>query len=164
MATQRGANLIQWTTRLMANDNQKGSAQHKGHGPTRVLSDAQRARLEQRLLAERERIITVLDRANDQARSEEARDQSGDISAFPTHPADQGTDQQQRELDNAVNMNESETLNEIDAALDRLRSHPDRFGIDERTGRPIPMARLEEIPWARLGVEGQAAAEKSGAE
>lgn len=123
------------------------------------MNDAQRKRLEERLLAERSRIRGVLDRINRTARSADERDQSGDISIMPTHAADLGTDEQQRELDTSVNQNEADTLAEIDAALERLYKTPERYGIDERTGTPIPMARLEVIPWARFNVEGQTAAE-----
>jgi RNA polymerase-binding transcription factor DksA len=123
------------------------------------MNDAQRKRLEGRLLAERSRIRDVLDRMNRTARSADERDQSGDISIMPTHPADIGSDEQQRELDTSVNQNEADTLAEIDAALERLYKTPERYGVDERSGEPIPMARLEVIPWARFNVQGQTAAE-----
>lgn len=119
------------------------------------MNDAQRKRLEGRLLAERSRIRGVLDRMNRTARSADERDQSGDISIMPTHPADIGSDEQQRELDTSVNQNEADTLAEIDAALERLYKTPERYGVDERSGEPIPMARLEVIPWARFNVRGR---------
>ena len=124
------------------------------------MNDAERSRLEKRLLEERARITGVLDRMNATARSDEARDQDGDLSVLPTHPADLGTDEQQRELESSVNQNEADTLAEIDAALERLYKSPERYGIDERTGKPIPMARLELVPWARYDVDGQAAVEQ----
>ena len=100
------------------------------------MNDAQRKRLEGRLLAERSRIRGVLDRMNRTARSADERDQSGDISIMPTHPADIGSDEQQRELDTSVNQNEAETLAEIDSALERLYKTPERYGVDERSGEP----------------------------
>jgi RNA polymerase-binding transcription factor DksA len=124
------------------------------------MNDADRKRFEQRLLDERARITAVLDRMNSTARSEEERDQDGDLSVMPTHPADLGTDEQQRELETSVTRNEADTLAEIDAALERLYRSPEQYGIDERTGKPIPLARLEVIPWARYDVDGQAAVEK----
>jgi RNA polymerase-binding transcription factor DksA len=124
------------------------------------MNNADRKRFEQRLLDERARITGVLDRMNTTARSDEARDQDGDLSVMPTHPADLGTDEQQRELETSVNQNEADTLAEIDAALERLYKTPERYGVDERTGKPIPMARLEVVPWARFDVEGQTAVEE----
>jgi len=124
------------------------------------MNESDRKRFEKRLLDERARITSVLNRMTATARSDEQRDQDGDLSVMPTHPADLGTDEQQRELESSVNQNEADRLAEIDAALERLYKEPDRYGVDERTGKPIPLARLEVIPWARYDVEGQAAAEK----
>jgi len=124
------------------------------------MNESDRKRFEKRLLDERARIAGVLDRMNATSRSDEQRDQDGDLSVMPTHPADLGTDEQQRELESSVNQNEADTLAEIDAALERLYKDPDRYGVDERTGKAIPLARLEVIPWARYDVEGQAAVEE----
>ena len=107
------------------------------------------AHFERRLLDERARVTDVLRRGQVEAGGEEARDQAGDLSAFPFHPADLGTDEMQRELDDAVASQEAATLAEIDAALERLYRTPERFGVDERTGEAIPRERLELIPWAR---------------
>lgn len=46
-----------------------------------------------------------------------------------------------------------DTINEIDAALARMRDG--RYGISETTGEPIPFERLQLIPWARTGVDEQ---------
>jgi len=123
------------------------------------MDDVQRKRFEKRLLEERARITRVLDRMNDAVRSDDERDQAGDLSTLPTHQADLGSDEQQRELDGSVTRSEADTLAEIDAALERLYKTPERFGVDERTGKPIPSARLDVIPWARFDVSGQAADE-----
>lgn len=123
------------------------------------MNDVQRKRLEERLIEERSRITGVLDQMNQTARSADDRDRSGDISAMPTHAADLGSDEQQRELETSVTRNEADTLSEINAALERLYKTPERYGVDERTGKPIPLARLEVIPWARYDVDGQSAAE-----
>src|SRR3954462_14107918 len=121
------------------------------------MNDADRKRFEKRLLDERARITGVLDRMNTTARTDEERDQAGDLSLMPTHQADLGSDEQQRELDTSVNQNEADTLAEINAALERLYKTPEQYGIDERTRKPIPLARLEVVPWARYDVEGQKA-------
>jgi RNA polymerase-binding transcription factor DksA len=41
----------------------------------------------------------------------------------------------------------SETMSEIDAALNRLKEG--RYGVSETTGEPIDYKRLLVIPWAR---------------
>jgi DnaK suppressor protein len=113
------------------------------------LTDKQRRHLEHRLQEERARLSRELDRSvADQSQADE-QDRAGDISALPFHPADLGTDTMDTELDasNATRM--SRELAEIDAALERLYRAPERFGICEDTGRPIPFERLDVIPWAR---------------
>jgi DnaK suppressor protein len=123
------------------------------------MNDTDRKRFEKRLLDERARITTVLDRMNTTARSDDQQDQDGDLSLMPTHQADLGSDEQQRELETSVNQNEADTLAEINAALERLYKTPEQYGIDQRTGKPIPFARLDVVPWARYDVEGQTNAE-----
>jgi RNA polymerase-binding transcription factor DksA len=113
------------------------------------LTDAQRRHLERRLQEERARIVRDLDRAGAESAGAESRDRSGDLSEVPFHPADLGTDTMDGELaaSNATRM--SRELAEIDAALERLYRTPERFGLCEQTGEPIPYERLEIIPWAR---------------
>jgi DnaK suppressor protein len=113
------------------------------------LTDKQRRHLEHRLQEERARLSRELDRSvADQSQADE-QDRAGDLSALPFHLADLGTDTMDTELDasNATRM--SRELAEIDAALERLYRAPERFGICEDTGRPIPFERLDVIPWAR---------------
>ena len=114
-----------------------------------ALTDAQRRQLERRLQEERARIQRALDRSIDEYSDETDRDRAGDLTAMPFHPADQGTDTMQAELDasNATRM--SRQLAEIDAALERLHRDPERFGVCEDTGGDIPFERLDVIPWAR---------------
>jgi DnaK suppressor protein len=114
-----------------------------------ALSDSQRKHLEQRLRDERDRALRSLNRAVDESSRESEEDQAGDLTKMPTHQADLGTDTMQEELDASNATRISRQLAEIDAALERLYSDPERFGVCERTGVPIPWARLEIIPWAR---------------
>jgi RNA polymerase-binding transcription factor DksA len=119
-----------------------------------ALSDTQRKHLEERLQEERRRLLRALNRevADQSAADDQGRD--GDLSNVPFHLADRGTDTMQTELQasNATRM--SRELAEIDAALERLYQHPERFGICEETGKPIPFERLDVIPWARTCKQG----------
>ena len=123
-----------------------------------ALSDRQREHLARRLRDERARLTADLDASRDAAASADGRDRAGDLSAAPFHAADLGTDTMDAELDasNAARM--SRELAEIDAALERLYHTPERFGVCEETGAPIPYARLEIVPWARTC--GQAAGDR----
>ena len=113
------------------------------------LTDTQRKHIEQRLREERARALGSLNRSLDESSSESEEDQAGDLTKMPTHQADLGTDTMQEELDASNVTRISRELAEIDAALERLYSDPEHFGTCERTGAPIPWARLEIIPWAR---------------
>jgi RNA polymerase-binding transcription factor len=116
---------------------------------TVALTDSQRSLLEERLRDERARALRSLNRSVDERAEESEEDQAGDLTKMPTHQADLGTDTMQEELDASNSTRISRQLAEIDAALERLYTAPERFGICEDTGAPIPWARLALIPWAR---------------
>jgi DnaK suppressor protein len=113
------------------------------------LTTAQRAHLGRRLLDERARALSLLNReVTDQADGTQ-RDEAGDLSQMPFHPADLGTDTMNDELQASNETRISRELAEIDAALEQLYQRPNEFGVCEDTGRDIPFERLDLIPWAR---------------
>jgi DnaK suppressor protein len=114
-----------------------------------ALSASQRKHLEARLLEERSRAQRTLRRSVDEQSDGDEQDRSGDLTSMPLHMADRGTDTMQQELDASNATRVSRELAEIDAALERLYQNPEKFGICEDTGKDIPYARLEIIPWAR---------------
>ena len=113
-----------------------------------ALTDKERRHLERRLREERAETVRLPDRYQDEQSATE-RERAGDVSSFPTHPADEGTDTYDAEVEGSLAARATEELHEIDAALERLHREPKRFGVCERTGEPIPFARLDLIPWAR---------------
>ena len=113
------------------------------------LTDAQRRHLEHRLQEERTRLQRDLNRSLAVQQQNDEQDRAGDLSKFPFHPADIGTDTIDSELETSNETRMSRELAEIDAALERLYRTPERFGICEDTGRPIPFERLDIVPWAR---------------
>jgi RNA polymerase-binding transcription factor len=114
----------------------------------RPVTKEQRKHLERRLLEERERITRSLARYEESTR-DTMQEEAGNLSKVPFHMADEGTDTMQRELEASNATRESAELAEIDAALRRLYEEPERFGVCEDTGQPIPFARLDIVPWAR---------------
>ncbi len=117
-----------------------------------TLTPTQLKHLEKRLHEERERLLAQL---NDFAATESSEDSetlAGDISKFPTHSADLGTDVNEEEVEASISTRVSAELVEIDAALDRMVTSPETFGLDEQTGKPIPFERLDIIPYARIAV------------
>jgi DnaK suppressor protein len=111
-----------------------------------ALTDAQRRHLEGRLKEERERALEVI-RRYDEGRSNP--DDDGDLTNYPYHMADQGTDSFDQEMSTQLADRATRELEEIDAALQRFYETPDRFGVSEATGKPIPFERLDIVPWAR---------------
>ena len=114
-----------------------------------ALSATQRKHLERRLLDERARAQRTLSRSVAENADGDEQDRAGDLTSMPLHMADLGTDTMQQELDASNATRVSRELAEIDAALERLYQAPDKFGRCEDTGKDIPFARLDLIPWAR---------------
>ena len=113
------------------------------------LTEKQRRHLARRLQEERTRALRTLNRSVGEYAEGDEQDRSGDLSVMPSHPADLGTDVMQAELDASNATRVSRELAEIDAAIERLRSTPEKYGVCEDTGEDIPYARLDLIPWAR---------------
>jgi DnaK suppressor protein len=117
-----------------------------------TLTDEQRRHLERRLHEEREHAQAII-RRYDEERDASQAESDGDLSSFPSHVADQGTDNYDQEMAAQLAQRASRELEEIDAALQRLYEHPERFGISETTGEAIAFERLDLIPWARTAAE-----------
>src|SRR5213075_932289 len=56
---------------------------------------------------------------------------------------------------------DQDAIYEIEEALKRIEKGT--YGVCELTGKPIPKARLDAIPWTRFTVEAQAQLERDGA-
>jgi RNA polymerase-binding protein DksA len=79
------------------------------------------------------------------------RKEMSDLSHMPIHMADQGTDNYNEEFNLDLMESERKLLIEIYNALDRIEDGT--YGICDGSGKPIPKARLEAIPWAKYCVE-----------
>jgi RNA polymerase-binding transcription factor DksA len=112
---------------------------------------------------QRERLLalkdTLLDSMNGVAKdSLRSRAEGSEASAFGMHQADAGSDAYDRDFALSLLSQEQDSLYEIDEALKRLESGS--YGICEISGKPIPHARLEALPFTRYTVECQAELEK----
>jgi len=74
------------------------------------------------------------------------------------HQADAGSDAYDRGFALSLLSQEQDALYEIEEALKRVDAGT--YGICEMSGKPIPHARLEAIPFARFTVECQTQIEK----
>lgn len=118
---------------------------------TRDLSDADIARLKEILLQKRQAILANVGEIEGEALNRSRSEASGDLSYMPIHMADIGTDSYNQDLALDLANGERDLLREVDDALNRIEEGT--YGFCEGTGKPIPKARLEAIPWARYCVE-----------
>ena len=75
--------------------------------------------------------------------------------------ADSGTDNFDRDFALSLLSADQDSVYEIEEALKRIEKKT--YGVCELTGKTIPRARLEAIPWTRFTVEAQAQLERDGA-
>lgn len=90
-----------------------------------------------------------------------AEESAQEMASYSLHMADSGTDAYDRDFALSLLSSDQDAIYEIDEALRRIERNT--YGICELTGKPIPKARLEAIPWTRFTVEAQAQLERDGA-
>ena len=90
-----------------------------------------------------------------------AKDSAQELPGYSLHMADSGTDNFDRDFALSLLSSDQDAVYEIEEALKRIEKKT--YGVCELTGKPIPRARLEAIPWTRFTVDAQAQLEKDGA-
>jgi len=106
-----------------------------------------REHFEERLLEERREALETLDRMDERARGTLAGD-DGDLTNYPLHMADDGTDTMEQEKEFLLASKEGRRVWMIDEALRRLYKDEGEYGRCGECGREISEERLELIPWA----------------
>ena len=124
------------------------------------MTEQQRQHLEERLLQERARVNRALERLDEAATISTASD--GELTLYPLHLADQGTDTIEQEKSLMLLSQEGRRLGEIDEALRRLYKEPERYGTCDVCGSGIAFERLDVVPWARHCLECQRVHENGG--
>ena len=124
------------------------------------MKKAERDRIEERLLEERQERIEVLTEIDErfQKRLEQGDDE---LTKYPLHMADEGTDTMEEEKEFLLAHKEGEQLMEIDESLRRLYKEPEKFGVCESCGNEIGVERLAMVPWAKLCIECKRDAEEA---
>ncbi len=89
-----------------------------------------------------------------------AKESAEEMPGYSLHMADSGTDNFDRDFALSLLSSDQDAIYEIEEALKRIEKST--YGICELTGKPIPKARLDAIPWTRFTVEAQAQLEKEG--
>jgi DnaK suppressor protein len=107
---------------------------------------------------EHQRVLLMAERRNYTRQAEELRAQAealalehepGDVQ-FDEEGGEGGTANVDRELDLHLSAQAQAAIEEIDAALDKITAGT--YGFCESCGSPVPKARLEALPHARLCV------------
>jgi DnaK suppressor protein len=146
-----------------ARPGSKGGSKH-GPDTVRLLGKNNRERkLDPFTRRQKEKLLQLRDAmvdsmagvAQDTLRS---RAEGSEASAFGMHQADAGSDAYDRDFALSLLSQEQDALYEIDQALKRIELGT--YGICEMSGKSIPRARLEAIPFARFTVECQSQLEK----
>ena len=110
------------------------------------MTDQQRQKIEQRLLEERDRAAERMKRHQEEVANS---DDDGDLTHYPFHPADEGTDTIEQEKALMLGSRDGDYMQTLDEALRRLHEDPDNFGRCENCQQQISFERLEMVPWTR---------------
>jgi len=134
--------------------NAKGKAPKAGftsNGAVRIKPEWQK--YYNTLLGLRERLLAQMNGL--------AKESAETVTSYSLHMGDAGTDNFDRDFALSLLSSDQHAIYEIEEALRRIEKGV--FGVCELTGKQIPKARLEAIPWTRFTVEAQAQLEKEGA-
>jgi len=131
------------------------AAMLRGNNHDKKLSPFVRKQKEKLLQLRDAMVDSMAGVAQDTLRS---RAEGSEASAFGMHQADAGSDAYDRDFALSLLSQEQDALYEIDQALKRVELGT--YGVCEMSGKPIPHARLEAIPFARFTVECQSQLEK----
>ena len=116
----------------------------------RPLNASERDEFRELLLTHRRDLLGNVARMRAETLDKNRQDAAGNLSKFPTSPADLGSDNFELEFTLSLLESERELLKEIDEALRRIDQGV--YGICEGTGQAIPRDRLRFEPWARYTV------------
>jgi RNA polymerase-binding protein DksA len=109
-------------------------------------------RFRETLLEARQRVEAAIQNLHDEHPGTLVED-SGEETAYDNHLADTATETYDRELDYTLEENSEHVLAEIDSALKRIEEGT--YGTCTNCDRPIPVERLEALPWATLCIDCQ---------
>lgn len=103
------------------------------------------------LLRARDELLSEHHRLGTQASKFDAKD-------MMQSDAESATDESTRDYALGMLTNYQHRLEEIEAAIERIKDGS--YGICERTGKPIPVERLNAVPWTRFRADAEAELEE----
>lgn len=121
------------------------------------MKKSEQKKYEKLLLAKRAQLIEELGLLKKTSLDRTLKENTGDLSSYSYHMADQGTDAMEREKAFLFASKSGRLLHHIDEALRRLQN--DKYGKCIECGNPINPARLEAVPHARMCIKCKEAEE-----
>ncbi len=107
-------------------------------GPKKIKPEWQK--YYQRLLELREQLLHQMNGL--------AQESAQEVPGYSLHMADSGTDNFDRDFALSLLSSDQDAVYEIEEALKRIEKKT--YGVCELTGKSIPRARLDAIPWTRF--------------
>jgi RNA polymerase-binding protein DksA len=115
------------------------------------FSDDELQHFKELLLQRRREAKDEIDQMREQV--EEAREQSGDNTAYGVHMADAGTDAMEREKLHLMIARQQKYIGYLERALERIENNT--YGVCRVTGEPISKERLEAVPHTEISIEAK---------
>lgn len=112
-----------------------------------TLTDKQIAEFKQRLLELRTQLTHKLEGEQEQVKKPD------ESKGYSQHQADEGTDDFDRTITIGLTAHDQTVLRQIDRALEKIQEGT--YGICDVSQEPIPLKRLEAIPYAAMTVAAQ---------
>jgi len=110
------------------------------------------------IASKKKELLSELGYLENSSMSATAKDQSGDLSSYSYHMADQGTDTMDREMAFSLASREGRYLHHLNEALERIEKGT--YGICRSCGKEISRTRLEAVPNATQCINCKNAEEK----
>ena len=107
----------------------------------------------QKLLTEKQHVLTEMDEIQAGNLKQSISDQVGENSRYSYHLGDVASLAYGREFSMGLSERQQKYLEQIDDALARIEEGT--YGICKVTGEPIAIERLEEVPIAKYSVKGK---------
>jgi RNA polymerase-binding protein DksA len=122
------------------------------------MKKAELEHFRQLILKKKQDLLEELGYLENAAMNKTPKDQSGDLSSYSFHMADQGTDTLDREMVFTFASREGRYLHHLNEALDRIEKGT--YGICRTCGGPISKKRLEAVPNATQCISCKSQEEK----
>ena len=121
------------------------------------FSDDELEHFKELLLQRRREAKAEIEQMREQVK--EAKEQSGDNTAYGVHMADAGTDAMEREKLHLMIARQQKYIGYLERALERIENKT--YGVCRVTGEPISKERLEAVPHTEISIEAKRQEKKS---